>query len=115
MAGLRRLGVFRGAGYRNVAMGRVDDVPAFLAAWSDAMASDTILGAAVGRVLPITQTFLIDETDPMSSLLAVVEPLVPEIDGRSFYVRVERRGLRGVLDSSEAERTLGAALWRGIE
>ena len=61
MMGLRRLGVFRGAGYRNVAIGRVDDVAAFLEGWRDAMASDTVLAASVGRVLPIARTFGIDE------------------------------------------------------
>jgi tRNA(Ser,Leu) C12 N-acetylase TAN1 len=115
MSGLRRLGVFRGAGYRNVAIGRVEDVAAFLAAWRDAMAGDTMLAAAVGRVLPIACTFRLDAADPTASLLAAVEALAPEIDGRSFYVRVARRGLRDVLDSSEAERTLGTALWRRIE
>lgn len=115
MAGLRRLGVFRGAGYRNVAVGRVEDVPAFLDAWRDAMASDPILAAAVGRVLPIVRTFRLDQADPTAMLLSVVEPLAEAIDGRSFYVRFERRGLRGVLDSSEVERLLGAALWRRIE
>jgi tRNA(Ser,Leu) C12 N-acetylase TAN1 len=107
--------VFRGGGYRNVAIGRVADVPAFLDAWRDAIAADPILAASVGRILPIAQTFPVDQADPAASLLAAVEPLAPAIAGRSFYVRVERRGLRGVLSSSEVERTLGAALWRGLE
>jgi hypothetical protein len=115
MAGLRRLGVFRGAGYRNVSIGRVEDIPAFLAGWRDAMAGDTILAAAVGRVLPIVRTFRIDQTDPAASLLAAVEPLASDIDGRSFYVRIARRGLHGLIDSSEVERSLGTALWRLIE
>ena len=115
MAGLRRLGVFRGAGYRNVSIGRVEDVPTFLADWRDAMAGDTILAAAVGRVLPIVRTFRIDQTDPAASLLDAVEPLASDIDGRSFYVRIARRGLHGLIDSSEVERSLGTALWRLIE
>ena len=115
MLGLRRLGVFRGAGYRNVAIGRVADVAAFLEGWRDAMAGDTVLAASVGRVLPIARTFGIDEADPMTSLQAAVEPLAAEIAGRSFYVRVARRGLQGTLDSSLAERTLGTALWQRIE
>lgn len=115
LAGLRRLGVFRGGGYRNVAIGRVADVPAFLDAWREAMAADPILAAAVGRVLPILRTFPVDQADPAASLLAAVEPLAPAIAGRSFYVRIERRGLRGMLNSSDVERTLGAVLWGRLE
>ncbi len=115
LAGLRRLGVFRGGGYRNVAIGRVADVAAFLDAWREALAGDPMLMASVGRVLPILQTFAVDQLDPAASLQAAVEPLAPLLAGRSFYVRIERRGLRGMLSSSEAERALGAALWASLE
>ena len=115
LAGLRRHGAFRGAGYRNVAIGRVADVAVFLSALRDEVAGDPMLAAAVGRVLPIASTFRIDQADPAASLTASVEPFASEIDGRSFYVRIERRGLRGAIHSSDVERALGATLWRLLE
>jgi hypothetical protein len=112
LAGLRRYGAFRGAGYRNVAMGRVPDVPAFLSLLGDDLARDTVLAAALARILPITHTFRLDDADPLASLEAVLAELHPGMAGRSFFVRLERRGLHGTLHSSNVERTLGATLWR---
>jgi tRNA(Ser,Leu) C12 N-acetylase TAN1 len=115
LAGLRRLGAFRGGGYRNVAIGRVDDVPAFLAALREATAHDTILAASLARVLPIARTFRLEEDDPVAGMETALEPFHEQLAGRSFYVRIERRGLHGTLHSSAVERRLGAALWRLVE
>jgi hypothetical protein len=115
LAGLRRHGAFRGGGYRNVAIGRVPDVTAFLAALRDDLARDRVLAAAVGRVLPIDQTLVLDEDDPLKSLETAVAALAPRIGSRSFFVRLERRGLHGTLHSSDVERALGAVLWRALE
>jgi hypothetical protein len=115
LAGLRRHGAFRGAGYRNVAVGRVPDVAGFLAALGDDLARDAVLAAAVGRVLPIDHTLVLDDDDPLTSLETAVAALAPRIGSRSFFVRLERRGLHGTLHSSEVERALGATLWRALE
>jgi tRNA(Ser,Leu) C12 N-acetylase TAN1 len=115
LAGLRRRGAFRGGGYRNVAIGRVGDVAQFLAALRDDVADDPVLAAALGRVLPIERTFRLDADDPLASLEAAVDAIHPEVAGRSFFVRLERRGLHGTLHTSEVERALGTRLWRRLE
>ena len=115
LAGLRRRGAFRGGGYRNVAVGRVGDVPAFLAALRDDVARDPVLAAALGRVLPIAHTFRLDAGDPLASLETAVAALAPEVAGQSFFVRLERRGLHAALHSSEVERALGTLLWQKLE
>src|SRR5262245_42457518 len=98
LAGLRRHGAFRGAGYRNVAIGHVADRAAFFAAFRDDLARDTLVAAAVGRVLPIDEVLQLDEDDPQGSLEAAVTALAPRVTG-SFFVRLERRGLHGTLHS----------------
>lgn len=115
LTGLRRHGPFRGGGYRNVAIGRVADMPAFLTALRDDLAGDPILAASVARVLPIVHVFQLDEHDPVASIEAALAPLHPRLASGSFYVRLERRGLHGTLHSSAAERALGATLWRLLE
>ncbi len=114
LAGLRRHGAFRGGGYRNVAIGRVADPLAFFAALRDDLASDPVLAASVGRVLPIDHVIRLAEDDPQAALEAAVATLAARIPG-SFFVRLERRGLHGTLHSSEVERALGASLWRALE
>jgi tRNA(Ser,Leu) C12 N-acetylase TAN1 len=115
LAGLRRRGTFRGGGYRNVAIGRVGDVPGFLAALAEDVARDAVLAAALARVLPIDSTFRLDGEDPMASLETAVDALHLRLAGKSFFVRLERRGLHGTLHASEVERTLGTMLWRRLE
>ena len=115
LAGLRRRGAFRGGGYRNVAIGRVGDVPGFLAGLRDDVARDTVLAGALARVLPIDHTFRLDGDDPMTSLETAVGALHPRLAGQSFFVRLERRGLHGTLHTSEVERALGTVLWGRLE
>ncbi|MCI0347703.1 MAG: hypothetical protein L0221_20065, partial [Chloroflexi bacterium] len=100
LAGLRRHGAFRGGGYRNVAIGRVPDVSAFLDALRDDIAADPSLRAALARILPIVETFELDADDPEASLAAAISALAPAMAGRSFYIRLERRGLHDALHSS---------------
>ena len=106
---LRRHGAFRGGGYRNVAIGRVAAVPAFLDAVRDDLARAPGLAAALGRILPIERTLHLDPADALASLEEAIVPLHPRLAGGSYFVRLERRGLRDALHSTDVERTLGAA------
>ena len=115
LAGLRRRGAFRGGGYRNVAIGRVAAVPAFLDAVRDDLARAPGLAAALGRILPIERTLRLDPNDALANLEEAIVPLHPRLAGGSYFVRLERRGLRDALHSTDVERTLGAALWRALE
>jgi tRNA(Ser,Leu) C12 N-acetylase TAN1 len=112
---LRRHGAFRGGGYRNVAIGRVATVPAFLDAVRDDLARAPGLAAALGRILPIERTLRLDPNDALASLEEAIVPLHPRLVGGSYFVRLERRGLRDALHSTDVERALGAALWRALE
>jgi tRNA(Ser,Leu) C12 N-acetylase TAN1 len=115
LGGLRRHGKFRGGGYRNVAIGAVADVPAFLDALRDEVARDPLLAGALARVIPITTVVRLDATDPLATLESAVDALTPRLAGRAFYVRLERRGLRDTVHSSDVERSLGTTIWRALE
>ena len=112
---LRRHGAFRGGGYRNVAIGRVAALPTFLDAVRDDLARAPGLAAALGRILPIERTLRLDPNDALASLEEAIVPLHPRLAGGSYFVRLERRGLRDALHSTDVERALGAALWRALE
>jgi len=73
------------------------------------------LAAALGRILPIERTLHLDPADALASLEEAIVPLHPRLAGGSYFVRLERRGLRDALHSTDVERTLGAALWRALE
>ena len=112
---LRRLGVFRGGGYRNVALGRVDDVPAFLDALAAVLAAEPWMRQVLARVVPIDRSVTVDPADPLAALEPAVRELAPRLAGGTFHVRLERRGLKGALHTAELERTLGGVVWRALE
>jgi tRNA(Ser,Leu) C12 N-acetylase TAN1 len=112
---LKKFGRFGGAGYRNVAIGRVEDVQAFLDALRDAMAAEPRLGAVVAKAVPIERTVRFDPAELFEALTEAARPFFPRLAGGSFHVRVERRGLKGLLHGAEVERHLGGAAWTALE
>ncbi len=115
LTALRRLARFRPGGYRNVLICTVDDPHQFLRQVADALRRDTLLATALARVIPIDVTLHFDPNDAASTIAAGAEPLVDRLAGGTFFVRVERRGLKGKLHSQTLERALGDLVWRALE
>jgi tRNA(Ser,Leu) C12 N-acetylase TAN1 len=112
---LRRLGRFRRGGYRNVVVGQVEDPPAFLRAVRDALATDPLLPTALAKVVPIETTVRFDAATAVDAVATAAEPLVDRLTGGSFFVRLERRGLKGRLHTPTFERDLADRVWRQLE
>ena len=115
LVALRRLGRFRPGGYRNVVVGSVDDPAAFLDRVADGLARDALLPTALARLLPIEHTLRFTVETALDALAAAAEPLVDGLVGDAFFVRVERRGLKGRLHTPTLERDLADRVWRMIE
>lgn len=107
---LRRLGRFRWSSFRNVILGAVDDPDAFLLALDELIERKPFVGAWVGKTLPIDVTFDVDVERFVADAQERLGPLLDRIAGRTFYVRVERRGHKGVLRTHDLEQALGAFL-----
>ncbi len=112
---LRRLGRFRRGGYRNVVVGDVDDVPVFLAAVRDALASEPLLPTALAKVVPVETTIRFDATNAVEAFAAAAEPLLDRLAGGTFFVRLERRGMKGRVHTPTVERALGDRVWTALE
>ena len=112
---LRRLGKFRRGGYRNVVVGQVESVDAFLAGVHEALAGDPLLPTALARVVPVEATVRFEAPTAVDTLAAAAEPFVDRLAGGSFFVRLERRGLKGRLHTPTVERELGDRVWRALE
>jgi tRNA(Ser,Leu) C12 N-acetylase TAN1 len=115
LAALRPLGTFGGSGYRNVLVGFVPDVTAFLEAVREELLRGGLLSSALARVVPVELHTEIDPADAAAMLAAAAEPLLDRLATGTFYVRVERRGLKGKIDSAALERDVGTRLWRALE
>jgi tRNA(Ser,Leu) C12 N-acetylase TAN1 len=105
-----RFAPLRRTRFRNVAVGRVDDFETFAAAVDVARGHKPFLDQALGRVLPIARTFDVDAPTLAATLTDAAEPFLDRLRDRSFHVRVERRGHKGVIDSSIVEHALAERL-----
>lgn len=106
LGALARFGQFRGTPFRDVCVGRVDDVEAFLDAIRDAAAADKPWVALLARVVPAQSVFTFAPRTLAAQLAQAVAPLVERMTDGSFCVRLERRGLAGEVASTEVERAL---------
>src|SRR5439155_384849 len=105
----------RRRGYRNVVVGAVERVDEFLARVHEALDADPLLPTALAKVVPIEATVRIEAPTAVETLAAVAEPFIDRLAGGSFFVRLERRGLKGRLHTPTIERALGDHVWRALE
>jgi tRNA(Ser,Leu) C12 N-acetylase TAN1 len=115
LVALRRLGRFRPGGYRNVVVGSVEERDAFLDRVAEALARDPLLPTALARLLPIDHTLRFTLETALDDLAAAAEPLVDRLEGDAFFVRLERRGMKGRLHTPTLERDLADRVWRMLE
>jgi tRNA(Ser,Leu) C12 N-acetylase TAN1 len=115
LAALRRLAPFRPAGFRNVLVARVDDPLALLGRLQEAWDGGPGLRTALARVVPVAARTAIEPDTAADTLAAAAEPLLDRLAGGSFFVRLERRGLKGRLHTPTVERALGERVWRALE
>lgn len=112
---LRRLGEFRPGGYRNVVIGQVETPAVFFDRVRDALAADLLLPTALAKVIPVERTLRFDPVDPLPALASAAEDFLDRLATGSFFVRLERRGLKGRLHSPTLERELADHVWRALE
>jgi tRNA(Ser,Leu) C12 N-acetylase TAN1 len=115
LTALRRLGNFRGGGYRNILVGHVPEPAALLDAVRAALTTDRLLATSLAKVVPIEVTVRFDSEDAAAGLAPAAEPFLDRLGGGSFFVRVERRGLKGKLVSPTVEREVADRVWRALE
>ncbi|MBZ0157454.1 MAG: hypothetical protein K8I29_14750 [Alphaproteobacteria bacterium] len=116
---LRKLRIFGPVSktrFFNVLVMRVDNVPYLLEAlraWND---EDPHFLSFLSRLIPVTRTFVFQTPAEFESRAreAVLE-WAAALGGRSFHVRMHRRGFRGSLSSPDEERFLDRALLERLE
>lgn len=108
-AALRSLGRVERTRFFNVLVMDVDDTDVFLeklAAMGEV--NPDLLDRCVSRVVPAEETFTFQSGETFRRKAGrIVRDRAGELASGSFHVRVERRGLEGVVDSQEEERFLG--------
>jgi tRNA(Ser,Leu) C12 N-acetylase TAN1 len=108
---LRKLGPVERSPYHNVLVMTARDPADLLETIERRCEADPALCDAISRVAPAMRTF---EFHSAAEFLAEARKAVigwlPELAGRSFHIRLHRRGLKHDLNSADAERELGGIL-----
>src|SRR3972149_953499 len=92
-------GRFRRSGYRDVIIGLVEDPVGFLEKLQDEFEKFPFNLNALGKVVPIDKNFEFTIEDFLEKAKEAVNPYIERIGSGKFYVRIERRGHKGELDS----------------
>lgn len=104
---LRPFGRFRFTGYRNVLVGRVQEPLAFLTSIQERAEKGEAPGSFITRVVPVERTFPVSADTFLAEAQAALQEVVARHPGPRFFVRLDRRGLKGRVNSQEVERALG--------
>ena len=112
---VRRLVRLRLSGFRNVFIGRVDDPRALFTALAELRERYPRLDEWLGKVVPIEHTFLLDASAAAAQLQQETTPLLDRLAGRTFHVRLERRGHKGSINTHATEKAVGEHLYAALE
>ncbi len=108
---LRKWGTVKRTGYYNVLGMKVGNPDAFLADFAAAVADSPGILNFVSHVVPAQQTFDFSAAEDFEAKArAVALAWAPKLGGKSFHVRLHRRGFKGVLSTPREERFLDEAL-----
>lgn len=117
---LRRLGRFAPSSFKDVCIGKVDEVARFLEDFQAARTAGQEWTHLVARIIPVRRVFTFTPESFARQLEEAVAPFVDEMRSGSCYVRIERRGMAGKIPTQQIERAVadhlfGLAQARGIQ
>jgi tRNA(Ser,Leu) C12 N-acetylase TAN1 len=113
---LAQLGEVAQTRYHNVLVMRVEHVEGFLRDFAAMCEAAPGILNDISRVLPAAEAFDFGDAEGFEAKAhEVALSWAPRLHGKSFYVRLYRRGLKGALSSPEEERFLDEALLDALE
>lgn len=108
---LARWGQLRRTEYHNVAVMTVGDTAAFLQEFAAAVGESPGILNAMSHVVPFEHVFAFENAAEFEAKSReIVLSYVPQLAGKSFHVRLRRRGLKGIISTPEEERFLDDVL-----
>jgi tRNA(Ser,Leu) C12 N-acetylase TAN1 len=111
---LADLGEFQASGFREVIVGKVADTAAFLETLCQRWQVQPFLPEILSSVVPVTVMFSFTLEDLMTRLEKHLTSVASAIGNHPFYVRLKRRGHKGVIHSQELEQALDRFLTEKI-
>jgi len=115
--GLRRLGAFRRSHFKDVLIGHHPmDVAGFLSALKQAREADEAWVRPLARVIPVEHIFRFTADTLAQQFKQWAASVVSRMTGGScFHVRLERRGMEGLVDTPRVEREVADQVFARAE
>lgn len=107
---LSHCGEFHRTNFLGVLLGYAADPAAFLETVRNTREQRPGVFPDLGRVVPLERCFTFTAETFLDRLRDALGHYAGHLGGQSFYVRLERRGLKGRIVSPEVERSLDACL-----
>ncbi|MGE5237721.1 MAG: hypothetical protein ACM3ON_02850, partial [Chloroflexota bacterium] len=104
---LQEFGALKKTAFFNVLVMRSDDITRMIEALSERLVRDTNSLSFLSRLIPVTHTFTFQTPEEFRKKAAdTVMQWIPKLGGKSFHVRMHRRGFRERMASPDEERFL---------
>lgn len=107
-------GEFRRTEFLGVVIGRVENPAVFLEVVREKRQQQLSAFQDLGRAVPLDRVFVFHLEEFTEKAKAAVLPYADELAGKRYYVRLERRGLKGQIVSPEVERELDAFIEQAL-
>ena len=113
---LSRFGPIKKTGFFNVLFLRVYDISRLLEILREWTSDEPDALSFLSRLTPVTNTFTFQSPGEFEEKAKeIVLAWAPELAGKSFHVRMRRRGFKGKLSGLEEEQFLDTVLLEAIE
>jgi tRNA(Ser,Leu) C12 N-acetylase TAN1 len=113
---LKEYGAVRKTDFFNVVVMRVDDIHEVLEALEGLTARNAEELSFISRLVPVTHTFSFQTPEEFEAKAKkTVLTWVPALQGKSFHVRMHRRGFKGRLSSVNEEHLLDDCLLSALD
>ncbi len=112
---VKNYGVFRWSHFRNVLLGWVPEPSAFFSTLAEILERKPFVHNWLGKAVPIAVTLPVCVDSFAQDVENQLSHLLEQLSGKSFYVRVERRGHKGQLHTHALEQQLGDYLWDQLQ
>jgi len=95
---------------------RAEDVNLMLESLRERALKNPATLSFLARLIPVTHAFTFDSSGEFENKAGeIIVMWTPRLEGKSFYVRIRRRGFKGKISSPAEEKLLDVLVLRALE
>lgn len=113
---LEKFGKVYQSDFENILLMKVASIPQFLSDFNSKIEEDSSIANLFNRISPIIATFSFQSQEEFEAKAKkVVSNWIPKLEGKKFYVRMHRKGMKDRIDRHEEETFLDLIILQELE